>query len=527
MPLKRLSQRSLFLSVALAIVATIVAIITAYATYSFFHEKAKIMREMERDAREGLVYLDKNLLPFIESYAVGEYENLIMTEMEHLRSHAIVVDDEKMAKILGQSSYVVGKIRDSQGHIVDFDSNRQEHLQQLEQCFYRARHAILSGSGDKLGVITICMTDEPLNQKKTETIRTTLFSAIFVSIFTVAAVLMVLHHLLFRPVEEIISVVSRGDKYGIPTQPIPHYEAREMAILSHSMNKMIASIRRSQAELRDLNTNLEERVLQQTEELRSHIEDLGRANQELTLAKEQAMGAATARTEFISNVSHELRTPLNAIINFSDVILEDFESMLEDKELQEDAQEYLRRIHSNSHHLLSLINDILDFSKIEANKVELDIECADIVPLLSQVHANCRPDAEKLETIDYRLSLPEDPVPAYIDRRRLAQVVYNLLSNAIKFTHEGFIELRYVSSGDENAGIIEVADTGRGIPQDRQANIFEPFAQVDRHDKGTGLGLGIVQHLCEDMDVQVELQSQEGQGTTFRLILPDCPKEAA
>ncbi len=289
--------------------------------------------------------------------------------------------------------------------------------------------------------------------------------------------------------------------------------------------KMNRELLENKNRLYELNATLEKRVEDKTLELQHsneilerNIADLNILNTQLTSAKESALQAAQARSNFVSGISHELRTPLNAIINFTDQAIEDFDDMLEDKELQSDTKNFLHRVIVNSRHLLQLINDLLEFTKIEAGKMDYKLEKIDVNQTLQMAYNNTYSLLNGTD-VKFHLELHVTPLIALVDSRRLLQVILNLLSNAIKFTNKGKIELRsYIK--DEMI-IIEVADTGKGIPTDKQKTVFEPFMQVNNTDNGTGLGLGLAKRMCDDMGIEILLTSIEGSGTTFQLMIKE------
>ena len=275
--------------------------------------------------------------------------------------------------------------------------------------------------------------------------------------------------------------------------------------------------------LLSLNLTLENRVEKKTQELQAaneklegHITDLERVNYKLRKAKTEALQAAQARSNFLTSMSHELRTPLNAIINFSDQVIEDFDEMLEDKELQEDTKIFMQRVLVNSRHLLNLINDLLEFTKAEAGKIDYKIEQCDLNLIIKTAYNNTYSLLNGTDVI-FNLNLHEMPLIAEVDSRRFLQILLNLLSNAIKFTQKGEIELRSFEEKDHT--VVEVKDSGKGIPQDKQSIIFEPFMQVSNTDNGTGLGLGLVKRMCDDMGIKISFSSIEGEGTSFRLAV--------
>jgi len=245
-----------------------------------------------------------------------------------------------------------------------------------------------------------------------------------------------------------------------------------------------------------------------------------RGEDALRLAKSVAEDANQTKSEFLTNMSHELRTPLNSVIGFSNIILRNPKSTLDEKEIS-----YLERIQANGTHLLSLINDILDLSKVEAGSMELDvvtINVADLVmTLIGHVESQVANKPVRLET-----EIPETVAEMDTDPGKLRQVLLNLLSNAIKFTEEGTITVRIHTDENTNRpAAIEVTDSGIGIPAERIDHIFDEFAQVDsstqRKYGGTGLGLSISNALCDLMGYTLRVTSEEGTGSTFTIDIPD------
>ncbi len=243
----------------------------------------------------------------------------------------------------------------------------------------------------------------------------------------------------------------------------------------------------------------------------------GRLFDEIEAANEQLTQIDMLKTQFLANMSHELRTPLNSIIGFSRLILRGIDGPIT-KEQEED----LTSIHSSGKHLLRLINDVLDMSKIEAGKMALAIDEVNlekeakialdtIYPLLQN-----KP-IELIKEID-------DDLPIIMgDESRIRQILLNLLSNAAKFTTKGSITLS-IKQIEPNAIKIEVRDTGRGIEDEDFEKLFRPFEQVDssptRQVGGTGLGLPITKSLVTMHNGEIWIESKEGEGSTFHVMLP-------
>lgn len=238
---------------------------------------------------------------------------------------------------------------------------------------------------------------------------------------------------------------------------------------------------------------------------------------ELSLARDEAIRASELKSHFLANVSHEIRTPMNAVIGLTGLLL--------DTELDEDQQELAVGVATSAEGLLGLIDGLLDFSKIEAEKMELEEIDLDLTDLIDEVAMLVAEPARRqgIELIAYC-----DPGVATRRRGdpvRLRQVLLNLANNAVKFTSEGSVTIRAMAvERDPEKVAFLVIDTGIGIPESAQARLFEPFSQADgsttRHYGGTGLGLGIVRGLVDLMGGKVELASEEGRGTVFRVTVP-------
>ena len=241
------------------------------------------------------------------------------------------------------------------------------------------------------------------------------------------------------------------------------------------------------------------------------------ARHEAESARAEAEAANKAKSEFIANMSHELRTPLNAIAGYVELMEMEVRGPLTDAQRDD-----LRRIGQNQRVLLALINDVLNFAKLEAGHVEFELADIPMHECLSAMEALVMPQLIARQ-LNYEYAPVDKSLTAFADRDKVQQIVLNLLSNAIKYTaDEGHIRLG--ASATEDAVLICVEDTGRGIPSEKLEKIFEPFVRVDtgysRRTEGTGLGLAIGRDLARAMGGEISVTSAPGKGSVFTLTLP-------
>ncbi len=299
-------------------------------------------------------------------------------------------------------------------------------------------------------------------------------------------------------------------------QDIPILARDETGRLAAAFNVMARELRASHEDLQG-------RLDEKTKDLRDANEELRHQNDALAEARVRAEAANHAKSEFLANMSHEIRTPMNAILGFSE--------LLERRVAEGEPREYLDAISGSGKTLLRLINDILDLSKIEAGRLSLQPAPSDVTTMLMEVRQMFSLQAGQKD-LALELALAADlPAEWTLDEVRLRQVVVNTVGNAIKFTSEGGVTIRAraepAGEPDRRTLVLEVADTGIGIPPDEQERVWEAFAQVagqsTKRYGGTGLGLAITRRLVDMMGGRSELQSEPGRGTTFRFTFPDLP----
>ncbi len=337
-----------------------------------------------------------------------------------------------------------------------------------------------------------------------------------------------------RPVQNLVDVahaISLDQDYSIRAE---HFNSDEIGTLSNSFNNMLTQIQERDKQLVTHFEQLEEQVAKRTSELetanaRLIIEVSERKLTEVALgeAKAAAELANSTKSQFLANMSHEIRTPMNSVIGFSSLARKTTDPVKLDQ--------YLGILEQSSDSLMLLLNDILDMSKIEAGRMTLEILPLNLRLFVGSFKEQYASLALQKKLM-FRLDVADD-VPEWVmaDAVRLRQILVNLLANAVKFTENGEVSCTVCLSGHvmgTGHALVRFAvqDTGIGIAEDKQSQLFQPFHQIDlsvsRRFGGTGLGLAIVQSLVIMMNGSITVDSQEGEGSCFVVELPFQETEA-
>lgn len=318
--------------------------------------------------------------------------------------------------------------------------------------------------------------------------------------------------LITAPISEMASVVEKISLGRLNSRVEGDYTG-EIHLLQQGINEMAIAMSKHHEEMQDS-------IDLATSELRETLEQVEVQNIELDITRKEAQQAASVKSEFLANMSHELRTPLNGVIGFARQLLK--------TQLSNNQVDYLQTIERSAANLLNIINDILDFSKLEAGKLVLEHIPFNLRDSINETMHLLAPSAHEKNLELSMMIDSEVPHEVLGDAMRLQQVLTNLIGNAIKFTRKGNVEVQIQRIKDKNEQEnksnkvtlkIMISDSGIGISEKQQAQLFEAFGQADssitRQYGGTGLGLVITQKLVAEMKGCIDLVSAPNQGSTF------------
>ncbi|KVO19013.1 two component system sensor kinase [Burkholderia ubonensis] len=309
-----------------------------------------------------------------------------------------------------------------------------------------------------------------------------------VQLLLIGFVYRTLQRQLGRPLQHLVEVID-AQREGDLGRRLPTGRGDELGRIASAYNSLLGTVT---AYYKTLESKVRERT------------------RELAEAKLVAESASHRKSEHIASISHELRTPLNGIIGAL--------ALLNRGALQVEQRDLVRVAQQSSCYLLGIVNNVLDFSRIEAGQLELASEQTDLLALLDQAMLTIHIRAHE-KNLSLRTFVAGDvPRQVYLDGMRVRQILINLLGNAVKFTEQG--QIRLAVERRENMLAFIVEDTGKGIPDDYQLDIFKPFVQVRAHDSGNGLGLPIASQLASLMNGEILLDSKLGSGTRFTVLLP-------
>lgn len=421
-------------------------------------------------------------------------------------------------------------------HFAVFDQGQGRMLQyQDEYGSYYGYDAPIVVQGKVVGVVEAVVSGETRQLVERGAFANALPILILGITVAVLLSLLVTHYVFNRPLNRLQAGAQNlaSGQFGYQ---IPLASNDELGDLAKTFNQMSTQIERLYLEkvheerarrereinqLKESEHLLERKVAERTAEMEAKNEELLKSQEALSDARDQALGASSAKSAFLARMSHELRTPLNVIMGYAEI--------LNDLATRNNLTEWLApltQIRGSARHILEQVNEVLDLSKIEAGKMSLYLETIDLVDLVDDVAATVEPLVQRN---DNRLivNCPRNLGEMWADPTKIRQSLLNLLSNAGKFTEDGVITLSASRTPTDSGDyiIFEVTDTGLGIPPEKLADLFEEYTQahgsLSYQLGGTGLGLAIAQRFCQLMGGTLSVASPgQGKGSTFTIRLP-------
>ena len=372
-------------------------------------------------------------------------------------------------------------------------------------------------TGDLAGAVSVIVpTEMYFENMRTSVVNNVLFFlAIMLSM--VVIIYVVLTRLITNPLESLRHSFARMSDGSVSQPPdsnekmIPLYSSREIDELFDQFNDMAHS-------LFSLYANLESEVDERTEQLSAANTELEQQRRHVEEVNDKLKRENRYKSDFLAIVSHELRTPLTSILAFTDLMAD----TVSDSDAR--ARKQLEEIDKNGRILLEMVDNVLETARIQAGSEKLNLELVDVNDVVGMVEASSAPLAEK-KRISLTTRVAPDVPLIVSDWEKVRRILVNLVSNAIKFTPEGGrVDVAVDYDADQSCILIEVADSGIGIPKDKQELIFERFAQENmstvRRYGGSGLGLSLVKDLATMLEGTVSVQSDLGKGSAFTIVLP-------
>jgi signal transduction histidine kinase len=377
--------------------------------------------------------------------------------------------------------------------------------------------------GDAVGVAHLGLSLYQMDRELAEVKRNVgILMLVVVGIGILVTIFLV--DIIVKPVGQLVSATQRIAK-GDLSHPVAISTNDEIGDLARSFNQMVIQLEDSRKELEDYSRTLEGKVEERTEELERNVkelseariatlnilEDINEAKKELEKANRELMEMDEMKSKFLGTASHELKTPLTAIKANVDFILSGREGPI-----PRNLRQYLLTIQRNTNRIQEIMEKMLDMARIKAGKIDILVEEVNLLKAVKEYIKEIKPVEKR---IDIKIKIPRD-IHVRADRNRLHDIYINLLSNAFKFTPPGG-EVMVGARRENDVVLVEVSDTGVGIPRDQCDKVFDEFYQVDRRRYGgTGLGLTIVKGIVEEHGGRIWVNSEVGKGSSFYFTVP-------
>ncbi|WP_291328863.1 response regulator [Desulfovibrio sp. UCD-KL4C] len=468
--------------------------------YEYRSMRKAMLTDLNQKADGLAERLSESLIPPLWNVDQPAINRIILSEMNDKRIKAIVVTEDN------DKTVFTGKVRDTDWNISNFEVRPTGELIK--------REAEISVLSQPIGAVEIYMSPQFIQNELLHSILSSLVRTMLLVILLMMTIFATMHKFLISPIIKLSKTarqISVDKNYGARV----NFKCQgEMNILVENFNKMLQQIEEQDLKLKDYSGQLQQKIQQSNKNLASSYKELKEINKQLEIAKDEAEAASRLKSQFMANVSHEIRTPMNAIIGMADLTLA--------TKLSAKQSEFIKIIINSGQVLLRLINDILDFSKVDAGKLELEEINFDLHQLIEDISDLFVEQmvASKSELVIE--ILPGVPRRVKADPLRLRQVLTNLTANAFKFTNKGEITITIKAESIRSEKIdllFAVRDTGIGIPEHVQSELFTAFKQADgsttRKYGGTGLGLSISKRIIDFMGGKIWVESEPGKGSTF------------
>jgi signal transduction histidine kinase/CheY-like chemotaxis protein len=488
-----------------------ITVMSALLVVFFFYEQLRI----REDSRSHLQRITRTISEYIISHINNGSLSLTNSDLKHL----LATDGSYAVRVFDPSNELIASFDSSASAevVVDPVLKGDEFGCSLINKLSYLRTSIKSGSQ----TVAIIWVSRQLTADRYRLFITLIvgFSIVLLSIPLSISTYNRSEDFIMGPILELVGVIKKVSLESNYRLRAVRRTDDEVGLMVDCFNLMLSEIQLRELELLENQNHLEAEVRRRTTQLAEQNRELEIARASAEAGRMVAEHLSRTKGDFLANMSHEIRTPLNGIVGMSELAL--------GADLTEEQREYIETVNISAKMLLDIINDILDFSKIEAGRIEIESVSFSIRDVVSGI---MRALASAVTSRQIELFADIDPriAPLVIgDPTKVRQVLTNLIGNAIKFTHVGqvVIRVRLASSRRDQFDVsFEVQDSGIGIPPQKLAEIFNPFAQGDtsttRKYGGTGLGLSISHRLVEAMGGELEVASREGVGSTFSFSLP-------
>lgn len=617
---ERAPQRSLFITLGIIIISTVVIIMSFDLAYKFIITKNQITENIQQSSRMSTASLQKNIVNLIASYSVNEYDNIVFTEMTLRDNFAIVIEDYNMGKIIGQPSYISGKIRDSKWNIIDYDPENIEHNRLINESYYSKKTDITGVSGEKLATIGIYVSDRSMSESLNNIVIESIINTVALTFLLIFTLFITIRRFVLKPLSKIIAVINDSDNDGIPFQKIPHHSSREINLLSNAMNRMVDTIKSSREVLKQQHNELQTLSMATEQspvsiiickpsliieyvnpqfvkssgyekyEIVSHsIERLFQHNSADKKKFDAIKKSLSIGKRWIGEITplnkdggeYSLRISVSPIslddnsISHSIYVAEDItqqkinEEILRNSQKMDAVGQLTGGIAHDFNNLLGIIMGNLELLKMtlkhpkELERIEHALTSTQRGAQLTRKLLNFSRQAKKQEqiivhinhhieemhdlisksltvTIQVETHLADDLWPVLVNMGDLEDALLNLSLNArdampkggllIIETANKYLDSNYakrhpnVKEGDYV--MVSVSDTGTGMSKEMQKKIFDPFFSTKEFGKGTGLGLSMVYGFVQRSDAHIQVYSEEGEGSSFRIYIPRAIEES-